>query len=442
MRFAVTVTLGVVLGVIGCLALEPLITTQRIGKFAQVQPQPWVKPFHSPPMSPAVPLQPAVKVSHIAAQTAAVAGHAPLQPAFKVSDIVAQPIAVAGQPQVRIERSQSQAPGGEEQQTKAMNVSQKTPYAKVHFGLGVLGAGAGIAALLYSMNKRARRVRQSPVMSISEWEGTEREATTSGNLLANTPARAGPVQMQFTSNKDMQYKMDAKAGEVADVPFEVRFSIGNVVTVSGGVFILFSLGSFLLNSGQSNLVQTLGFVYSIPALVGGLALKYAELPPVPLDSTPEAEAARTSKGTTIQQKIVSDATRFTYGDAHMEDPLKALKLAPSGMGPPTLLRMKESLTESGQYSLTMRFSSPNTPWSVWQDRGPRYSRFFGPNIRAVLKKYDSQLRQVELSLITCPEGEDDKPLVEKEDGTLSPLLTRMEQEKLAAAKKESTDATA
>ena len=79
---------------------------------------------------------------------------------------------------------------------------------------------------------------------------------------------------------------------------------------------------FLLNNGESDVISTFGFVYAIPALVGGLALKYAELPPVPLKTSPTAEAARASKATTIQSKILSDATRFTYGDAHMEDPVR------------------------------------------------------------------------------------------------------------------------
>merc|ERR1719353_31269 len=208
----------------------------------------------------------------------------------------------------------------------------------------------------------------------------------------------------------MRYKDDAEAGEVADVPFEIRFSIGNVVTASGALLFAFCILKFLLNNGESDLVSTFGFVYAIPALVGGLALKYAELPPVPLDSTPTAEAARAAKATTIQAKILSDATRFTYGDAHMEDPLKSLKLAPRGMGPPELLAMAESVTESGEYALTMRFFAPNTPYRVWKDRAPRYARFFGPNVRATLKKYDSAKRQVELTLISLAEGESDEPL--------------------------------
>merc|ERR1719327_1970918 len=221
----------------------------------------------------------------------------------------------------------------------------------------------------------------------------------------------------------LRTKVDAEAGEVAEVPFEIRFSIGNVVTISGAVLFAFCIIKFLLNNGESDLVSTFGFVYAIPALVGGLALKYAELPPVPLDSTPAAEAARAAKATTIQAKILSDATRFTYGDAHMEDPLKALKLAPRGMGPPTLTNLAESVTPEGEYALTMRFFAPNTPYRVWKDRAPRYARFFGPNVRATLKKYDAAKRLVELSLITLAEGESDEPLECIDDGSFAPVLS-------------------
>ena len=217
------------------------------------------------------------------------------------------------------------------------------------------------------------------------------------------------------------------------MPFEIRFSIGNVVTASGALLFAFCILKFLLNNGESDLVSTFGFVYAIPALVGGLALKYAELPPVNLDTSPAAEAARAQKATTIQAKILSDATRFTYGDAHMEDPLKALKLAPRGMGPPELLNLAESVVD-GEYALTMRFFAPNTPYRVWKDRAPRYSRFFGPNVRAVLKKYDSKKRQVELTLVTCAEGANDAPMELLDDGTYTPVLTVAQEEAKAEAK--------
>lgn len=120
-----------------------------------------------------------------------------------------------------------------------------------------------------------------------------------------TPARAAAaprspaVRLDF-GGQFQRFKLDAEEGEVADVPFEIRFSLGNLISASGALLFLFCIGKFLLNNGESDVVSTFGFVYAIPALVGGLALKYAELPPVNLDTTPAAEAARASKATTIQ----------------------------------------------------------------------------------------------------------------------------------------------
>merc|ERR1719502_2100069 len=247
------------------------------------------------------------------------------------------------------------------------------------------------------------------------------------------PARAVSPRLDFGSFGRPNYKQDAEEGEVAEVPFEVRFSIGNLVTGSGAILFVFCILKFLLNNGESDVVSTFGFVYAIPALVGGLALKYAELPPVNLDTTPAAEAVRAQKSTTIQSKILSDATRFTYGDAHMEDPLKALKLAPRGMGPPELKNLAESVTPEGEYCLTMRFFAPNTPYRVWKDRAPRYARFFGPNVRATLKKYNASKRLVELSLISTSEGQSDEPLEDLGDGNFAPILSVAEEEAAAAA---------
>jgi len=246
------------------------------------------------------------------------------------------------------------------------------------------------------------------------------------------PARTADVRLDFGGGR-FQTKTDAAEGEVAEVPFEVRFSLGNVISGSGAVLFAFCIGKFLLNNGESDVVSTFGFVYAIPALVGGLALKYAELPPVNLDTSPSAEKLRETKATTIQAKILSDATRFTYGDAHMEDPLKSLKLAPRGMGPPELINLAESVTPEGEYALTMRFFAPNTPYRVWKDRAPRLARFFGPNVRATLKKYNAKKRLVEMSLITVAEGESDDPLELLDDGTYVPIQTAAQEEAAAAA---------
>ena len=109
------------------------------------------------------------------------------------------------------------------------------------------------------------------------------------------PAAAAPrapaVRAEF-SGMGPKFKLDAKDGEVAEVPFEIRFSLGNLISASGAVLFIFCIGKFLLNNGESDVVSTFGFVYAIPALVGGLALKYAELPPVNLDTSAAAESLR------------------------------------------------------------------------------------------------------------------------------------------------------
>lgn len=55
--------------------------------------------------------------------------------------------------------------------------------------------------------------------------------------------------MDFRGDKN-RFKANAAPGEVAQVPFEIRFSIGNVISVSGGALFVYSLGTYLLNNGQ------------------------------------------------------------------------------------------------------------------------------------------------------------------------------------------------
>merc|ERR1719247_3981757 len=236
--------------------------------------------------------------------------------------------------------------------------------------------------------------------------------------------RQAPLGPQMNSEEE-----GIRAGLVTEVPFEVRFSLGNLISASGGLLLLYCAVSYFANNGEADILQTLGFVYGIPALLGGLALKYAELPPVPVETTPAATAAREAKATKTQTKIFSDATRFCYGDAHMEEPLKALKLAPPGRGPPELKQFTETVTPEGAYSMGMTFFAPYTPFPVWKQRAKRFATFFGPSVRAELKKVDSQKRLVELALITVEEGESTEPLERLADGTLVPIVLEADMPK-------------
>jgi|TARA_B110001469_G_scaffold83487_1_gene78980 hypothetical protein len=251
--------------------------------------------------------------------------------------------------------------------------------------------------------------------------------------MASRTAPVGPVM-----NSEEDGIRSGLIGIDTEVPFEVRFSLGNLITGSGLTLLIYSVVAFLLNNGESSLVQTLGFVYGIPASLGGAALKYAELPPVPVATTPQATAAREKLATKVQAKIFSDATRFCYGDAHMEEPLKALKFAPPGRGPPELRQFTESVSPEGGYAMGMTFFAPYTPYTVWKARGKKYAGFFGPNIRAELRKVSSEKRLVELTLITTKDGESTEPQERLADGTLIPLTIEVPDVKAEEAPAQAT----
>ena len=251
--------------------------------------------------------------------------------------------------------------------------------------------------------------------------------------MASRTAPVGPVM-----NSEEEGIRSGLIGIDTKVPFEIRFSLGNLITGSGLTLLIYSVVAFLLNNGESSLVQTLGFVYGIPASLGGAALKYAELPPVPIDTTPQATAAREKLATKVQAKIFSDATRFCYGDAHMEEPLKALKFAPPGRGPPELRQFTESVSPEGGYAMGMTFFAPYTPYTVWKTRGKKYAGFFGPNIRAELRKVSSEKRLVELTLITTKDGESTEPQERLADGSLIPLTIEVPDLKAEAPPAQAT----
>merc|ERR1712023_95166 len=72
-----------------------------------------------------------------------------------------------------------------------------------------------------------------------------------------------------------------------EAPFEIRgFSLGNAVLGVGSLILAASFSSFF--RGDSSGGSGIGFVYGVPIMLIGFALKYAELEPVPLVSNQEA----------------------------------------------------------------------------------------------------------------------------------------------------------
>lgn len=179
-----------------------------------------------------------------------------------------------------------------------------------------------------------------------------------------------------------------------------KTSLGTVGVVIG--LILAAMGFWAYGTGRSTL-NLVGFFYGIPILLGGLALRSAELAPVlvtPPTSEPVARL-RESAATATQNQIRKDVTRFRYGeDAHLAVALDYLGLSPTDEERPILQALREE-DQGGQYALVLTFDSPLIPVDTWKEKQDKIGRFFGPNLRAELSQTPTQ--QIEVALITDPD---------------------------------------
>ncbi|KAK4536966.1 hypothetical protein CDCA_CDCA10G2991 [Cyanidium caldarium] len=190
-------------------------------------------------------------------------------------------------------------------------------------------------------------------------------------------------------------------------PFELRgFSLAKVLTAAGAALTGWSFVTYFQSSGTAS-ATSLTFIYGLPILLLGLALWYAELKPVPLETTAEAQALRDRRATSVQKQIIRDVTRHRYGDeAHLSAALRALRVIAKGEPAPTLVKLEEAATSpDGEYALTLLFESPLTPLSAFQKVEGRMDTFFGGGIRHELRMRDAEKQLVELKLITVSEGE-------------------------------------
>ena len=111
----------------------------------------------------------------------------------------------------------------------------------------------------------------------------------------------------------------------------VGLTVGSILTVVG--FIAYGIGNSTLNLA--------GFFYGIPLLLGGLALKAAELKPIPyVQETPkDIVELREQKATQTQNQVRLDVTRYRYGqEAHLDDALERIGLSPTDDERPILTK--------------------------------------------------------------------------------------------------------
>ncbi|KAL3527065.1 hypothetical protein ACH5RR_011721 [Cinchona calisaya] len=103
--------------------------------------------------------------------------------------------------------------------------------------------------------------------------------------------------------------------------------------------------------------------YGFPLAVIGMALKYAELKPVPCLTHSDAQKLRENCATPILKQVRNDVTRYRYGDEqHLDEALKRIFQYGQGGGiprrsAPVLQMIREEVTEDGKYSLILVFEA-------------------------------------------------------------------------------------
>ncbi len=178
-------------------------------------------------------------------------------------------------------------------------------------------------------------------------------------------------------------------------------SLGTLGLTVGGILTLLGfVAYFVLDNATLNLV---GFFYGIPLLLGGLALKAAELEPVPFTqpTPPEILALREQQATSTQNQIRKDVTRYRYGQpAHLDSSLEALGISSIDEERPMLAGIREISTD-GAYTLVLEFDSPMIPMETWQQKQDKMTKFFGPGVRVTVHPLADD--RVDIAIITAPE---------------------------------------
>ncbi|CAA7402156.1 unnamed protein product [Spirodela intermedia] len=189
----------------------------------------------------------------------------------------------------------------------------------------------------------------------------------------------------------------------------------SLAKISFGVIGL-SLGSALLSYGfgayftvfPGSEWSALMLTYGFPLAIIGMALKYAELKPVPCITYSDAQTLRESCATPILKQVRSDVTRYRYGDEqHLEEALKRIFQYGLGGGiprrsAPTLKLIREEVIEDGKYSLVLVFEAKALQLSDFEQRQAKFTSFFGPGVTAQVGKGDEDTYEVRLVSNTPP----------------------------------------
>lgn len=181
-----------------------------------------------------------------------------------------------------------------------------------------------------------------------------------------------------------------------------QISLGVLGLSLGGVLTVIGFGAYFSGNATLNLI---GFFYGIPLLLGGLALKAAELKPVPFSQPTPSRVLdlRAQQATATQTQIRKDVTRYRYGQAaHLDSSLSHLGLRPTDEERPVLIGLREVETD-GAYTLVLEFESPFIPLETWQQRQEKMTAFFGPGVNVSICQPETD--RIDLALRSAPGAE-------------------------------------
>ncbi|KAF3443909.1 hypothetical protein FNV43_RR13599 [Rhamnella rubrinervis] len=213
-------------------------------------------------------------------------------------------------------------------------------------------------------------------------------------LLLTTPRAADSTQPSVSSSAGKTIVPDDQFS-LAKVSFGV-IGLGVGVTLLGYGFGAYF--NILPGSEWSALMLTYGF----PLAIIGMALKYAELKPVPCLTYSDAEQLRETCATPILKQVRNDVIRYRYGDEqHLDEALQRIFQYGQGGGiprrsAPILQMIREEVTEDGRYSLVLVFEAKALQLSDFEKRQAKFTSFFGPGITAEVGKGEKDLYEVRL----------------------------------------------
>ncbi|MGB3514295.1 MAG: DUF2854 domain-containing protein [Microcoleaceae cyanobacterium] len=189
-----------------------------------------------------------------------------------------------------------------------------------------------------------------------------------------------------------------------------KISLATVGLILGGIISVIGTAAYFTNNPTLNLA---GFFYGIPLLLGGLALKAAELEPVAFTqpTTQEIVALREQQATPTQNQLRKDVTRYRYGQkVHLEESLARLGFSPIDEQRPIMRGLRE-IAINGAYTLVLEFDSRSIPLDTWKQKQDKMSSFFGPGLKAEVSQPSEG--KIDLALITTPEAEMASALTDK-----------------------------